>query len=100
MKGMNIAVKNMSTPWRVVLGCAVLGFSLPLAMLGYYSFSNTLAGSLYVALCPVCIASLALDHASRSTALVAWIMFCMINAGLYAIPGLLVVLIRSFRSRD
>lgn len=77
-----------------------MGFVLPLAMLAYYSFSNTGAGSLYVALCPVCIASLALDHASRSTALVAWIMFCIINAVLYAIPGLLFVVIRSFRTRN
>ncbi len=97
---MNIAVKNMSTAWRVVLGCAALGFVLPLAMLAYYSSTNMGAGSLYVALCPICIASLALDHASHSTALVAWIMFCIINAGLYSIPGLLVVLIRSFRTRN
>jgi hypothetical protein len=90
----------MSTAWRIVIGCAAVGFILPLAMLAYYSFSNTGAGSLYVALCPVCIASLALDHASRSIALVAWILFCIINAVLYAIPGLLVVLIRSFRTRS
>ena len=80
--------------------CAGIGFVLPLAMLGYYSFSNTGAGSLYVALCPVCIGSMALDHASRSTAIIAWVMFCMINAVLYAVPGLLIVLIKSFRGRN
>jgi len=69
-------------------------------MFGYYSLSNTGAGSLYVTLCPVCIASLALDHASRSTAIVAWILFCVINAALYSIPALLAVLIMSFRRRN
>jgi hypothetical protein len=90
----------MNTAWRIVLVCAGIGFVLPLAMLGYYSFSNTGAGSLYVALCPVCIASMALDHASRSTAIIAWVMFCMINAVLYAVPGLLIMLIKSFRGRN
>jgi len=69
-------------------------------MLGYYSLSNTAAGRLYVALCPVCIASLALDHASRSTAIVAWIGFCVINAIFYAIPSLLIILIMGFRQRS
>jgi hypothetical protein len=90
----------MKLAWRVVLGCAAIGFVLPLVMLGYYNLSNTVAGSLYVALCPVCIASLALDHASPSTAIVAWIVFCVINAGLYAIPSSLVILIMSFRRRS
>jgi len=69
-------------------------------MVAYYSFSNTGAGSLFVALCPVCIASMALDHASRSTAIIAWVMFCMINAVLYGVPGLLIVLIKRFRGRN
>lgn len=90
----------MNTAWRIVLVCAGVGFVLPLAMLAYYSFSNTGAGSLYVGLCPVCIASMVLDHASRSTAILAWVMFCMINAVLYAVPGLLIVLIKSFRNRN
>ena len=93
-------MKDMNAAWRIVLVCAGIGFVLPLAMLAYHSFSNTGAGSLYVALCPVCIASMALDHASRSTAIIAWVMFCMINAVLYAVPGLLIVLIKSFRGRN
>ena len=90
----------MNAAWRIVLVGAGIGFVLPLAMLAYYSFSNTGAGSLFVALCPVCIASMALDHASRSTAIIAWVMFCMINAVLYAVPGLLIVLIKSLRGRN
>jgi hypothetical protein len=68
-------------------------------MLGYYSLSNTGAGSAYVALCPICIASMALDHASFFTGVIAWALFCVINAGLYALPALLGVAVVSFRHR-
>ena len=82
------------------MGCAAVGFFTPIAMLVYYSVTDAGAGQLSVTLCPVCIASMALDHATLSMAIAAWTMFCIINAVLYAIPALLFVLISSFRNRN
>ena len=60
---------------------------LPLLMLAYYAWTDRMAGSLYVVVCPICIASMALDHASRTTAIVSWFFFCLANATLYAFSG-------------
>jgi hypothetical protein len=46
----------------------------------YYALSHTIAGDLYVKLCPLCIASIALDNATILTAIVAWLLICMSNA--------------------
>src|SRR5271170_2651518 len=70
----------------IVLACAIAGFVLPIAMLIYHAVSQTMAGSLDIMLCPACIASMALDNASTSTAIFVWLVICLSNALLYSLP--------------
>ena len=79
---------------RFVFFSALTGFLVPLVMLAYYAISGTMAGKFYVALCPACIGSIALDNASTGTALIAWTLFCLFNAGLYATPGFLFLIFK------
>ena len=90
----------MSRSAKIVGGFAAIGFFLPLVMLAYYAFSGTGAGSGFALVCPSCIASMALDSASTLTGLVVWFFICVINAILYALPGIGIALLVNLRNSN
>lgn len=81
---------------------AALGFFLPLVLLLYYEISTrymggTGGGDFLLLVCPTAIASMALDHASTSTAVVVWLIIAISNALLYALAGAVVAFFLSLR---
>jgi hypothetical protein len=72
---------------KIIGGFAAVGFFLPLALLAYYDLSGTLAGEGLLRICPSCMMMMALDHASTFFGLLVWLMICVSNAVLYALPG-------------
>jgi hypothetical protein len=78
---------KMSTSAKIVGGCATVGFLLPLAMLAYCVLSGTMAGEGLTRVCPSCMMMMALDHASTTTGIIVWLIICVSNALLYALPG-------------
>jgi hypothetical protein len=86
---------------RIVSGFAAVGFLLPLLLLAYYSAARYIGKNpntdLLLYLCPSSIMCMALDNASVSTAVFAWLFIAASNAVLYALPGVVAALIFRFR---
>lgn len=77
----------MSSNVKIVGGFAAVGFLLPLGILGYFALSGTMAGAGVMRICPSCMMMMALDNASITTGILVWIMICVSNAVVYALPG-------------
>ena len=77
-----------------------LKFAIVFALIGFMMAATVLADGLsktqhfsdvmYVTLCPPCFGAIALDNAGPLSAIVAWLMFFIANAGWYAAIGLLI----------
>ena len=93
-------MSGRSRALKIVGGFAIIGFFLPLILLAYYEISGTSAGQGFAVVCPVCMASMALDQESTAFAIVAWLMFCVINAALYALPGALSAFLLNLGQSD
>jgi hypothetical protein len=91
---------EMSTSAKIVGSCATVGFLLPLAMLAYYILSGTMAGEGLTRVCPSCMMMMALDHASTTTGIIVWLIICVSNAVLYALPGAGVAFLVSLRKAN
>jgi hypothetical protein len=89
-----IQIKN-SLP----LSFAILGFCVGIALYGYtfYINSHHMPGNdlLFLVLCPPSFAGLALDQAGVLGGIAGWFFISLANAGLYALVGFLIQLIRS-----
>jgi hypothetical protein len=94
----------MAKTLKIVCGFAAVGFFLPLILLTYYTVAqhngkNPNTDPLFY-LCPSSIMSMGLTHGWGSTAVVVWLLISASNAVLYAIPGVVVALIRRVRSSN
>jgi hypothetical protein len=90
----------MSRNVKIAGGFALFGFFLPLVMLAYYALSRTVAGEGLVRICPSCILMLALDRASMWTAFIGWLMICLSNAVIYAVPGVVIAFLLNLRKSN
>jgi hypothetical protein len=91
---------EMPTSAKIVGGCATVGFLLPLAMLAYNALSGTIPGKGLTRVCPSCMMTMALDHASTTTGIIVWLIICVSNAILYALPGAGVAFLVSLRKAN
>ena len=94
----------MAKSVKIVGLFAATGFFLPLILLAYYEMSRrfmggTGAGDFLIWVCPTTIMSMALDHATASTAVLVWLMISVSNAILYSLPGVAVAFFVSLRTR-
>ena len=78
----------MSRSFKIIGGFAAVGFLLPMALTGYFAISGTMAGEGTMRVCPSCMLMIALDSSSTVTALVGFLIVCVSNAVVYALPGI------------
>ena len=82
---------------KIVIGFAAVGFLLPLLLVTVYviagHFNKYTNMAPLLDLCPSSIMSMALDHASTSTAVIVWLMISLSNAVLYAAVSFAIVVI-------
>jgi hypothetical protein len=87
-------VEPLTQSLETVIGFAAVGFIVPWLLLAYYTIAQRMGHNpsttplLYM--CPFSIWALGLDNASLLVGLLGWLIISLFNAGLYAIPGLLV----------
>jgi hypothetical protein len=87
-------LRHLRKTLEVVVGFAAAGFIVPWFLLAFYIIAHRMGydpsttPALY--LCPFSFWALGLEKASLAQALVVWLIMSLFNAGLYAIPGLLV----------
>ena len=84
----------MKRKTNFVLGFALVGFTIGMALCGYafYITSHHLGPgneTLFLVLCPPSIGAMALDNAGVLGGIVGWVFISLVNAGLYALVGLL-----------
>lgn len=90
----------MSKNVKIVAVFALFGFFLPLAMLAYYALSRTVAGEGLALICPTCMIMMALDQASMLTGFIGWLMICVSNAVIYALPGIALAFLLNLRKSN
>jgi hypothetical protein len=81
-------IAAMSRSMKIVGSFALVGFLLPLVLLGYSVTTGAAFGSLQASVCPSIMMCMGLDQASTSTGIFVWLIIALSNAFLYALPGL------------
>lgn len=78
------------TPAKFAATTAVLGFVIAVG-LARLAFSGVPWSAkftwVFLVLCPPSIGAISLDNASRMLSVLAWFLFALTNAGLYAVVG-------------
>ena len=87
-------MKHLRKALMTIIGFAAVGFVVAWLLLAYYTVAHKMGHDpsttplLYM--CPFSFWTMALDNASLLEGLFLWLIISLFNAGLYAVPGLLV----------
>ena len=84
---------NMARTLKIIGSFAAIGFIVPLLLLVSHDISRTVAGNFAFRVCPACLISSALDGARGAIGVITWLLICISNAVLYAIPGAIVAFV-------
>jgi len=85
---------DMARTLKIIGSFAAIGFIVPLLLLLVsHDISRTVSGNFAFRVCPACLMSSALDDARGAIGVFIWLLICISNAVLYAIPGAIVAFI-------